>query len=285
MQKTPLIATLALVTTLVACAQQPTAEERRYEVKGRVVSVDADAGKVTLDHEDIGDFMPAMTMAFPLKDEWAFDQMEPGDRLNAVLVVRDSDFWLEQVVISQPPELVDADSVPPARLGEPVPNVELVNQDGETIHISDYRDKALFVTFIYTRCPLSDFCPRMTAQFRALEMALKEDAALYDKTHLLTISFDPAHDTPDKLRQYALDEAHITPETFAHWEFATGTPENIGEIADFLNLEYSGEDMSIVHNLRTGIVAPDGTLFELQVGNSWEPDDLLESLHTMTLGD
>ena len=275
---------LSILTALYACANAEV-DERRYEVKGQVISIDAENGTVTLDHEDIGDFMAAMTMPFPLKDTWAFEYLEPGNRVNAILVVSGNEHWLEDVVISEAPVPLDADSVPPARIGEAVPDVELVNQDGTNIHISDFRGKALLVTFIYTRCPLAEFCPRMTAQFSALEGLLRDEPDLYEKTHLLTISFDPAYDTPETLRQYALDAAHITPDTFEHWEFATGTPENIQELASFLQLDYSGEDEQIMHNLRTAIVAPDGTLFELHTGNRWESDDLLETLQTMTLNE
>jgi protein SCO1/2 len=283
MQKSLLIVALAFMTGWVACKNEEATDERRYDVRGKVVSVDAENGMVTLDHEAIGDFMAAMTMPFPLKDEWAFEYLEPGNRLNAVLVVSGNQYWLENVVISEAPVPLDEDTVPPARLGEAVPNIELVNQDGATIRIADYAGKALIITFIYTRCPLADFCPRMTAQFSALERMLKDEPGLYQGTHLLTISFDPAYDTPEKLRQYALDEAYVTADAFAHWEFATGAPDAIGELARFLDLEYSGEDLNIVHNLRTAVVGPDGTLLELHTGNSWKPDDLLETLQTLIL--
>ena len=199
---------LSILTALYACANAEV-DERRYEVKGQVVSVDADNGMVTLDHEDIGDFMTAMTMPFPLKDTWAFEYLEPGDGVNAILVVRGQEHWLEQIVISEPPAPLDADTVPPPRLGEPVPDIELVNQDGTNIHISDYRGKALLVTFIYTRCPLAEFCPRMTSQFGALEKMLRDEPELYEKTHLLTISFD------SRLR-HARDAERIRPQPSSH---------------------------------------------------------------------
>jgi protein SCO1/2 len=287
MQKKHLIVALAFIAALAACVSQEPTEERRYDVKGKIVSVDAENEMVTLDHEAIPGFMAAMTMPYQLKDKWAFDYLEPGDRLNAVLVVRGDEYWLENAVISEAPVAVDEDAVPPSRIGEPLPSVELTNQDGQTIRTDHYAGKALLITFIYTRCPLSEFCPRMTAQFGALERMLKNEPSLYEKTHLLTISFDPAHDTPEKLRQYALDEGHITADTFAHWEFATGAPESIHELAEFLDLEYSmteDEDQTMVHNLRTAVVAPDGTLYELHTGNTWQPNELLDALHAMPLG-
>ena len=282
MRKRLLIAVLASAAAWTACVNSQPEEERRYDFKGNVVSVDAEHGMVTVDHDAIGDFMGAMTMPFPVKDEWAFKYLEPGNRLTAEFVVRGNEYWLEKLVISEAPAPLDAASVPPARIGEAVPNVELVNQDGKPIHIADYSGKALLITFIYTRCPLADFCPRMTSQFSALERMLKEEPALYDRTHLVSISFDPAYDTPEVLRRYALDEAHVTADAFAHWELATGSPDSIRELADFLDLEYGGEDEMIMHNLRTAVIAPDGTLSELFTGNSWKPDDVLKTLRGMS---
>ena len=117
---------LSILTELSACANAEV-EERRYEITGKVVSVDAENGTVTLDHKAIGDFMAAMTMPFPLKDTWAFEHLKPGDGVNAILVVSGDEHWLEQAVISQPPVPLDADSVPPPRLGEPAPNVAAAN--------------------------------------------------------------------------------------------------------------------------------------------------------------
>ena len=277
----PLIAP-AILTALVACG---TPEEQRYELKGQVVSMDSENGTVTVDHQEIVGFMGAMSMPFPLKDTWAFDQLQPGDGLNAILVVRGQEYWLEQVVISHPPALQDAESVVPPRLGEPVPDVELVNQDGTPTRIGDYRGKALLVTFIYTRCPLADFCPRMTQHFGVLEDMLRSEPDLYQKTHLLTISFDPDYDTPEKLKEYAVHQPGTTEETLEHWEFATGSHENIVELASFLQFDYAGADDQIMHNLRTAIVAPDGTLFKVYMGNQWKPEELLEILRSMTLAD
>jgi len=277
----PLIA-LATLTVLVGCGAP---EEQRYELKGQVVSLDSENGTVTVDHQEIVGFMEAMSMPFPLKDTWAFDQLQPGDGLNAILVVRGQEYWIEQVVISHPPTLQDAESVVPPRLGEPVPDVGLVNQDGTPIRIGDYRGKALLVTFIYTRCPLADFCPRMTQHFGVLEDMLRSEPDLYQKTHLLTISFDPDYDTPEKLKEYAVHQPGTTEETLEHWEFATGSHENIVALASFLQFEYTGADDQIVHNLRTAIVAPDGTLFKVYTGNQWKPEELLEALQSMTLAD
>lgn len=287
MRSKEIVAAVLLLGALGGCRGNQTQEERRYELRGKVVSVDPDAGTVTVDHESIPGFMEPMTMPYPLKDKWAFDAMKPGDGLNAALVVRGTDYWLEQVVISHPPEPGSPGGPPPpARLGEPVPDVELVNQEGRPIRIGDYLGKALLITFIYTRCPLSDFCPRMAQNFRVLEGKLSEKPDLYGTTHLLTVSFDPEHDTPEKLKAYALEEALAPAGALSHWEFATGRPEAVRELADFLQLDYAPDEAEgqIVHNLRTAIIAPDGTLAKVYNGNSWKPADLLSDLEGMGLG-
>src|SRR3972149_3667771 len=110
MHKISSLIPLAILTVLVGCGAQ---EEQRYELKGQVVSVDSENGTVTVDHQEIVGFMGAMSMPFPLKDTWAFDQLQPGDGLNAILVVRGQEYWIEQVVISHPPNLKDARSRPP----------------------------------------------------------------------------------------------------------------------------------------------------------------------------
>jgi protein SCO1 len=281
-----ILAAVVLFGALAGCRGAESPKEQRYELRGKVMSVDPDAGTVTVDHESIPGFMESMTMAYPLKDKWAFDAMKPGDGLNAALVVRGTDYWLQDVVISHPPEPGSPGGPPPpARLGESVPDVELVNQDGKRIQLGDYRGKALLITFIYTRCPLSDFCPHMAQNFRVLEESLSQEPELYGKTHLLTISFDPEHDTPETLKKYALEAAMAPPEALRHWEFATGRPEKIRELADFLQLDYAPDEAEgqIIHNLRTAIVAPDGTLAKVYNGNSWRPAELLADVRTLEL--
>ena len=164
-------------------------------------------------------------------------------------------------------------------LGVAVPDIELVNQDGEAVQMSDYQGRALLLTFIYTRCPLVDFCPLMNKHFDAIEKALASEAELYNRTHLMSISFDPEFDTPELLRTFALQRHNITDETLEHWEFATGTHENIRILGHELGLTYqaAGED-EIVHNLRTALIAPDGTLAKVYIGNSWTPDEVIADM-------
>src|ERR1051325_10369168 len=220
---------------LPSCARP---EDRRYELTGRVVSVDQRGRTVTLAHEEIKGYMEGMTMPFRLKDEALLSEMQPGDKVSATLVIAGSRSWLEGVVLTQ--ERVD-ESYKPAKKFEPeagdeVPNFSLVNQDGRAIHFNQYRGRALLLTFIYTRCPLPDYCPLMTSHFAEIHKTLRDDPALYDKTHLLSISVDPDYDKPPVLREYAL--RHNEQKAYDHWEMASGSRDEVKKVAEYFGLVY-----------------------------------------------
>src|SRR4029077_13232746 len=110
----------------------------------------------------------------------------------------------------------------PSDQGTQVPDFALVNQDGKRMRLQQYRGKSVLLTFIYTRCPLPDYCPLMSHNFAEIEKALMNSPELYAKTHLFSISFDSQHYTPPVLRNYA--KAFVTDRgtrTFEHWVFAT----------------------------------------------------------------
>src|SRR5438105_7307992 len=150
--------------------------------------------------------MAAMTMPYPVADARTLEQLSPGDQITADVVVSPSEIHLESVLVVKKS---DGKTLPPGAQLKPsnhaaaVPDFTLVNQDGKRIRLEQYRGKALLLTFIYTRCPLPDYCPLMTHNFAEIEKALMEWPELYTKTHLLSISFDSQHDTPPVLRNYA----------------------------------------------------------------------------------
>jgi protein SCO1/2 len=166
-----------------------------------------------------------------------------------------------------------------AKEGDEVPNFTLRNQDDREIHIKDYRGKTLLLTFIYTRCPVPDYCTLMSDNFAQIDRALGQDPELYGKTHLLSISIDPEYDTPKVLRSYgAAHTERYQNETFAHWEFAGGTKEQVKEIAQFFGLTYFPEKDQIIHALRTVIIDPHGKVAKIYGGNDWKPEDVVKIL-------
>jgi protein SCO1/2 len=281
-----------LCTGLLSCQKrrnEQQARQQRYELHGKVVSVDKAQRQITVAHDEVKGYMPAMTMPFPLKDEWAFDVLSPGDDISAALIVDGSSPWLEEIVISKRDVDQPSGASQPPATGEPqpgdeVPDFSFVNQDGKRINLKQYRGKALLLTFIYTRCPVPDFCTLMSDNFAQVDQELRKTPSLYAQTHLLSVSIDPKYDTPKVLRSYgAAHTGNYSEEKFTHWEFATGEALDVQSAAKYFGLTYYQETDQIVHALRTAIITPDGKIFTIYRGNEWKPTDALRDL-TSALG-
>ena len=256
-----------------------------YHLRGKVVSTDAAKGEVTLNHEAIPGFMDAMTMPYKLKDASILGELHPGDVITADLLVSqdpDADVLLDHIVVvaqGKPDYLPKVTYHVPAP-GDAVPDFKLRNQDGRPIHIGQFNGKALVITFIYTRCPSPDFCPRVTRNFALLDKQLAANPALYAKTHLLSISFDPEHDTPARLRAYgATYIGSDTKNAFAHWDFAVPEKPVLAEMAKFFDLGMTeNADSTITHTLSTTLIGPDGKVVRFYPGNEWTPEQVLADL-------
>jgi protein SCO1/2 len=262
----------------VACRR--SGNEKRYDLKGKVLAVDRDKHLVTVSHEDVKGYMPGMTMAFTVKSDSDLQILAPDAEITATLVIDGKHSWLEDLIIIQKSATASAlPGVKMAKEGDEVPNFTLRNQDDHDIHIKDYRGKTLLLTFIYTRCPVPDYCTLMSDNFAQIDRALGQDPELYGRTHLLSISIDPNYDTPKVLRSYgAAHTERYQNETFAHWEFAGGTNEQVKEIAQFFGLTYFPQEDQIIHALRTVIVNPDGRVRKIYGGNDWKPEDVVEEM-------
>ena len=180
---------------------------KTYHLRGKIVSTDPSTGEMTISHEAIPGFMEAMTMPYRLKNPGIMSDLHPGDVITADLFVSqtdDADVYLDHIVVvgqGKPDYRPKVTYHVPAP-GDAVPDFRLRNQDGRTIALNQFRGQDLLITFIYTRCPLPNFCPLVTHNFAVINRELSADPAVYRKTHLLCISFDPEHDTPARLRAY-----------------------------------------------------------------------------------
>jgi protein SCO1/2 len=267
-----------------------SANAKRYTLKGKVISVDKAAKKARIEHEDIPGYMEGMTMDFPIHADWVWKDLVPGAEIRAELVVDNGakdPFWLENVTVLAAPD--PNKPAPPvnesfAQIGRQVPDFSLTNQDGKRISIKDFQGKALAITFIYAKCPLPDFCIRMSTNFSDLTHQINGDAALKEKIRLLSISFDPANDTPEKLRAYGIGYLGNDPKTkFEVWQLAVGKDEEVRKIADFFGLHYEvdPEDKTkINHSLRTAVISPAGKVTKIFSGNDWTPTELLKELRS-----
>lgn len=270
---------LLLALNPLAGCRRDTSNARRYELTGKVMSVEKDKHLVTVSHEDIKGLMEGMTMPFMVRDEWVFDQASAGDQITATLVVDETESWLENVVIVKSNAEPGVKSSAGANAGDDLPDFALVNQNNKPIRTGQYKGKTLLLTFIYTRCPLPEYCTLMSTNFSQIDRALQKQPELYEKTRLLSISIDPDYDIPAVLRSYgASHTGRFGDETFSHWAFATGTREQVKEMAQFFGLQYYPEKDQITHGLRTAIIAPDGRVYKVYRNNEWKPEEVLKDI-------
>ena len=226
-------------------------------------------------------------MPFTVKDENQLAVLARADEITATLAVTSRESWLEDIKVTRKAaKISDSRDLEIRNLpheGDDVPDFTLVNQSGRKISLADYRGKALLITFVYTRCPLPDYCPLMSSNFASIDQALRSDAVLYRKTHLLSVSFDPKHDTPAVLRSYgAAYTERYSDEKFDHWEFASGSENQIQAITKFFGMQYSQNSDQITHSLVTAVVTPDGKIFRVHAGNDWRPADVVAELRQLT---
>ena len=267
-----------LLLTLAACG--PSAQPvKHYQLTGTIVSIDRPSRSLVINGDAVPGFMAAMAMPYKVKDASALDNLIPGDSVTAIIVMQNNDYWLENLRVTKhsngPPVPTSGLHLPSS--GDAVPNFELVNQSDKHISLDQYRGKVLLVTFIYTRCPFPDYCPRVTGQFAEVNRQLDGDPALAGKTHLLSISFDPQHDTPDVLRLYGLrfiGGKQTAP--FDHWEFAVPLADQLAKMADFFGLSYNQAGGVINHSLSTAVIGADGRIFSWYHGTAWQASDLVK---------
>ncbi len=271
------LSTLVLLCGFGCKSARPPAAERRFPIEGRVVAIDSAAHTITLDHHEVAGYMKAMTMPFTVRDAWVFNVVHPGDTVQATLVVSD-DVYLETISVTQAHGPADLSSTSPMHLpqkGEAVPDFHFVNQEGRAIHFAQFRGQPLLVTFIYSRCPLPDFCIRMSNNFAEIEENLrKSNPTAFAKLQMLSISIDPEFDKPGVLRSYGRNYASTVDPKFEHWSFATGKPAEIQSAAQFFGLTYQKQNGQIIHDLRTALLDANGKIADTYHGNQWSPVEL-----------
>jgi protein SCO1/2 len=278
---------IVALSSLILFSEQCGGTAKRYQLEGKIIAIDQSKHQLIVSHSDIPGFMPAMIMPFNLKDPSAVNGLSKGDEIAATLVVKGSESWLENLRVVRKSGAValdprDAEIRTLPHEGDVVPDFTLTNQNGKKISLGQYRGKALLLTFIYTRCPLPDYCPLMSSNFAQIDKTLQQEPALLAKTHLLSISFDWQHDTPAVLRSYgAAYTEKYSDEKFEHWEFASGSADEVNAIAKFFGLQYEAKSDQIVHLLVTAIISPDGKIARIYSGNEWRPADVLIDLRAM----
>jgi protein SCO1/2 len=274
-----LLATL-LCVLLTGCNRAPdpstTSTPRNqlsYSVRGVIQRIEPGGRQTLIAHEEIRGYMAAMTMEFTAAEASELAGLQPGDEITFQLNVGEKESLISAVhktgrkgPVAPTAHTVASTPAPGAQL----PDTELIDEAGDHFRLSDLRGKALAFTFIFTRCPLPDFCPRLSMHFADVrkDLAASGPAA---KWRLLSISIDPAYDTPERLRDYA--EQYGADRT--GWIFATGEPDAIRRLASASGLIVSGEAPSLNHNLRTIVLDTEGKVARVFPGNEWKPAEVV----------
>jgi protein SCO1/2 len=281
--KSRVVALVALLAAAASCSSAKT-----YEMRGQILGINRDKMEILVKHDEIPGLMAAMTMPWKVQQAGMLDNLSPGDLITAEIVVDNS-----QGVITKITRIGTAKPDTPAPAGpaksgvkylspgDQVPNQAFVNQDGGAVDFNSIRgNRAMAVTFIYTKCPIPTFCPAMDRQFAETQGLIKQKG-LAGKAALLSVSFDPKNDTPAVLKQHA-KELGADP---AVWTFATGDRDEIDRFASSLLLtlvrNQAPNPEEIGHTLRTTVVDKNGRIAKSYSGADWTPAELVAELERL----
>lgn len=259
-----------------------------FEVQGTIGNVNRADRIVRIAHEEIPGYMAAMTMPFTVKDPSLLAGLAPGDRVQFELAVTENDSWIPHIekisaasAANSPTGSATSLQEPESQSlnpGETVPDFQLTDQDGKPVHLSEFRGKAVVLTFIYTRCPLPNFCPLMSKNFVELQQRLSKELA--GKYHLLSITMDPEFDRPEVLKEYAGRYGAAAND----WSFVTGSSAEVNFVAGLVGLYYARENGLITHDLRTALIGPDGRLVHVWKSNVWTPYEVQRRIRETLTG-
>lgn len=255
-----------------------------YETRGIVRSISPAVDTITITHEEIPGFMPAMTMPFEVKERSMMDKVRAGESVRFQLTVSTDDSWISEITSTSEDslKLPAAETVNLAGFdrvseGDPMPDFELTDQTGASVTKADYAGKFILLNFVFTRCPLPNYCPLLSRNFNQIDQELRSDPVLSDRVQFLSISFDP-FDTPDKLANYGERFGAEAP----RWRLATGIPAQISRLTQTFAVQVRPELGTISHGLCTALINPEGRVQKIWRGNAWKAADVISELQSLT---
>jgi protein SCO1 len=271
---------------VAATSSNVTAESDRkiFQVRGVIQELKGWENEVVIRHEEIPNYMPAMTMSFEVKNPAELNGLATNDQVSFNMIVTDADGWIENIrkigvdtntaAKKERPALRVVREVEPLEVGDKMPDYSFTNSLGQKMSLKDFSGQAYAFTFIFTRCPFPTFCPRMNMNFAAAYEQLSQMPNGRTNWHLISISFDPDFDTPARLAQYS-ESYKPDPKK---WSWVTGAMIDIDAIAEQVGLIFSYENNTFNHNLRTVVVDKNGIIRQNFRGNEWKPEDLVKEI-------
>lgn len=266
--------------TLLADMLFSAAAEREFQVTG-TVKARLDDGRVVIQHEEIPGYMAAMTMRFTPPSPSETEGLQAGDRVKFRYRVREGGSLADRFEVTAwaKPESVAAPAAPAkaqrptrVRAGDAAPPFSLLNERNQPVSNESIRGRFTVVTFIFTRCPVPEFCPAMALKFGGIQEAVTSDASLAGSVRLLSVTLDPEFDQPDILAEYA-KSVGAKPEI---WNFATGEKAEVDALAKSFSVFAEFNGVTLDHTLCTALIGPDGRVIEIWRGNAWKPTEIVE---------
>ncbi|MCF6314397.1 MAG: SCO family protein [Verrucomicrobiales bacterium] len=256
-----------------------------FKVRGIVQEIKRDEKLVVVDHEEIPDYMGAMIMPFRVKDLAELIGLEPGDGIVFDYRVEELQSWIENVQVTGKKGAVKMGSKGAATVadGEVLPmmarlsDYAFVDETGEEVSLADYRGGVTALTFVFTRCPVPEYCPAMMRKFHEASIKLKKtQKGLADWT-LLTISFDVAYDSPEVMKAWG---KHFGFELGGSWHLLSAKKgsDTIEKIAADVGLKFGDNQGSYQHNLRTVVLDGRGRIRKVFTDENWTVEELLEAM-------
>jgi protein SCO1/2 len=277
---------LAFITSLAlaACSKAPIpatqAPHQTYPVRGVLQAINFAEQTAMIEHEEIPDYMPAMTMPFDVKSIAEIAPFSAGDRLEFTLVVTDTTSWIERIKrigTGKVQAAPAASSEPRLKEGDTIPAFRLTDDQGREITGETYAGQPLLMTFIFTRCPIPNFCPLMSRNFAAIRSAIADDEVLTGQTRFLSVSFDSEFDTPAVLHQYA----RLHTQEHDVWRFASGKAAEVDKLTQAFSVYVQREGGTFSHGLCTALIGPDGVIRRIWRGNNWEASEAVTALRDL----
>lgn len=265
--------------TLVLCALMiagcSSSNEKRYRMTGHVMGLEQRSQEAVIEHEAIPGYMDAMAMGYHVKSSRDYAKLKAGQTIQADLVVLPDRSWLENVAVikevTEQPAVASDYHIP--QVGETVPSFSLIDQDGHKFDLGKHYPA--LVTFVYTRCPLPDYCPRMNGNFQQVAAKLQNTAN--QDIHLVTVSFDPDHDTPAVLKKFREQWAN-TSQLRRDWTFAVPDKQDLPKLLKYFYVNAYPDQGILAHSLSTTLISQDGKILAWWHGNEWTADDVAQKL-------
>ena len=268
-----------LIGALLACVLSTSATaQARHSVRGLVLEVNAASRTIVVSHDAIDGVMPAMTMRFDVRSARELGDVTAGAVIAFTLVLDRKSSHIEglRVVryesVEQDPltarrlRLLQDITLPagdPVRVGQVVPDFTLIDQRRAPVSLSQFRGKVVALNFVYTSCVLPQFCYRLANHFSVVQRRFAK--RMGGDLVLLTVTFDPARDTPERLAEYAR-QWNADP---AVWRFLTGDAAEIAKVAQRFDLDAFPDEGLISHSTRTVVINRAGALAASIDGNQY----------------